>query len=59
MEPERRTPQSGETSGNRTPADLVGNGYQPQASGEVDPGQVKPPRGDTAIVVPQRPAPKE
>lgn len=28
--------------------DLEG-GYQPQASGPVDPGQVKPPKWDTAI----------
>lgn len=34
-------------------------GYQPQASGTVDPAQVKPPRGDTAIVPPQKPAAKQ
>ena len=39
--------------------DNIEGGYQPQASGAVDPGQVKPPRGDTAIVAPQKPAPKQ
>ena len=34
-------------------------GYQPEAGGTVEPGQVKPPRGDTAIVPPQKPAPKQ
>jgi len=33
-------------------------GYQPQASGQVDPGAVKPPQGDTAIVRPEKPASK-
>ena len=41
------------------PDGAVDAGYQPQASGTVDPGQVKPPRGDTAIVPPQKPAPKQ
>ena len=59
MNREGESPQSGETTSNRTQTDLVGNGYQPQASGAVDPSQVKPPRGDTAIVAPQKPAPRQ
>ena len=39
--------------------DITENGYQPQASGQVDPSAVKPPQGDSAIVPPQKPAPKQ
>jgi hypothetical protein len=59
MKREGQLPQSGETTSNRMEPGLVDNGYQPQASGAVDPGQVKPPRGDTAIVAPQKPASKQ
>jgi len=34
-------------------------GYQPQASGRVDLRAVKPPKGDTAIVPPEKAAPQE
>jgi hypothetical protein len=42
-----------------TPDGPVEAGYQPQASGTVDPSQVKPPRGDTALVPPQKPVAKQ
>jgi len=38
------------------PDGAEGLGYQPQASGHVDPSAVRPPQGDTAIVRPERPA---
>lgn len=34
-------------------------GYQPQGSGPVDPGELKPPRGDTAIVPPDKEVQKQ
>ena len=41
----------------REPGDELG--YQPQASGPVDPGELKPPRGDTAIVPPDKEVQKQ
>ncbi len=37
----------------------IEGGYQPQASADVDPSKIKPPRGDKATVTPQKPAPRE
>jgi len=41
------------------PESSEGLGYQPQGSGQVDPSAVKPPQGDTAIVRPEKAAPKQ
>ena len=58
-----RREESGEAQRQRgergKPDGAVEAGYQPQASTAVQPGQVKPPRGDTAIVPPQKPASKQ
>jgi len=48
-----------EQTGYQPRPDVTENGYQPQASGQVDPAAVKPPQGDTAIVPPEKPAPKQ
>jgi len=50
---------SAETTRGYRPRPDVAGGYQPQASGHVDPGAVKPPKGDTAIVPPEKPARKQ
>ncbi len=39
--------------------DAIEGGYQPQASAPADLARLKPPRGGTAIVPPQKPAPKQ
>ncbi len=40
-------------------ADLKELGYQPQAAQPVNPADLKPPRGDTAIELPKKPVPEQ
>ena len=60
MSPETKSRRPGGQKGYQPrPEPSEGLGYQPQASGQVDPGAVKPPQGDTAIVRPEKPAKKQ
>ena len=59
MSPEAKSRPAEQQRGYQPRPDVTENGYQPQASGQVDPGAVKPPQGDTAIVPPAKPARKQ
>ena len=59
MSPEMESRPAEEQRGYQPRPDIAENGYQPQASGEVDLSAVTPPQGDTAIVSPEKPARKQ
>ncbi len=59
MSSEAKSRPTVEQRGYQPRPEITENGYQPQASGQVDPSAVKAPQGDTAIVPPEKPVPKQ